>query len=221
MSNNEPAAVYKIVAFIFAGSKKALGINDEVKAADRYEVYRVVAHAVVEVDDKGKSHIHEAGHGVLGGGIGLVVGGLLGLFGGPAGLLLFAIAGTAIGGWAGQHAGRPIPTEDIERLSAQMQPDSSAVLALVEQTQVEALVAGMAGYEARVIILAVSDEVSGEIYRATAIPGESPALEQTAPGEIHYAAALPGQTSSHSAAPTAAEHQELPATKPPDATLNT
>jgi hypothetical protein len=54
MSNNEPAAVYKIVAFIFAGSKKALGINDEVKAADRYEVYRVVAHAVVKLHNSSK-----------------------------------------------------------------------------------------------------------------------------------------------------------------------
>lgn len=193
MSNMDPTAVYKIVSFIFADRNRAVAISEDSAAIERFETCRVVAHAVVEVDDKGKSHFHEAGHAVLGAGLGLVAGGLLGLVGGPAGLLLFAAGGAVIGAKAGQDRGRPIPTEDMERLAAQMEPDSSALLVLLEEPQVETLVDSMASYGARVVVLSVSDEVSGEIHQATAMPGESQGLASTSSESIYHAAALPGQ----------------------------
>ncbi len=193
MSNMDPTAVYKIVSFIFADRNRAAAINDDPIAAEKFETASVVAHAVVEVDDNGKPHFHETGHAVLGAGLGLVAGGLLGLLGGPAGLLAFAVGGAVIGAKAGQHTGRPIPTEDMEQLAAQMQPGNSAYLVLVEESQIEALVDSMAVYGARVVVLSVSDEVSGEIHQATALPGESPALVDESSDKIYHAAALPGR----------------------------
>ncbi|MCB0203629.1 MAG: DUF1269 domain-containing protein [Caldilineae bacterium] len=194
MKNVDPTVVYKVVAFVFADRKRADAINDDPAANETFEAHKVVAHAVVEVDENGKAHFHEAGHAVLGAGLGLVAGGLLGLIGGPAGLLAFAVGGAVIGGIAGQHHGRPVPTEDMERLTAQMQPGNSAYLVLVEESQVESLVDSMAVYEAQVVILSVSDEASGEVQLATALPGESTALMDTSIDEVHQAAPLPGKT---------------------------
>lgn len=194
MKNVDPTVVYKVVAFVFADRKRAGAINDDPAANETFEAHKVVAHAVVEVDENGKAHFHETGHAVLGAGLGLVAGGLLGLIGGPAGLLAFAVGGAVIGGIAGQHHGRPVPTEDMERLTAQMQPGNSAYLVLVEESQVESLVDSMAVYEAQVVILSVSDEASGEVQLATALPGESTALMDTSIDEVHQAAPLPGKT---------------------------
>ena len=194
MKNVDPTVVYKVVAFVFADQKRADAINDDPAANEAFEAHKVVAHAVVEVDENGKAHFHETGHAVLGAGLGLVAGGLLGLIGGPAGLLAFAVGGAVIGGIAGQHHGRPVPTEDMERLTAQMQPGNSAYLVLVEESQVESLVDSMAVYEAQVVILSVIDEASGEVQLATALPGESTALMDTSIDEVHQAAPLPGKT---------------------------
>ena len=54
-----------------------------------------------EQDEKGKVHIHEPGHGGLGAAAGVVAGGLLGLIGGPVGVVR-AVGGGVVGGVAGQ-----------------------------------------------------------------------------------------------------------------------
>lgn len=202
MSSMEANAAYKIVAFIFDDGNKALAISDGLAAAKKYEAYQVVAHAVVEVDDKGKSHLRETGHGGLGAAAGVVVGGLLGLIGGPAGLLLFTIAGAAVGGMAGQISGRMISNEDMERLATQMQPGTSALMALAEETEAQTLVTEMAGYEAQVIMLEVSGEVSEEIHHATAIPGEPAALAKASADDIRYEATLPGEAPTRKTRPS-------------------
>jgi uncharacterized membrane protein len=164
-------AVYNIVAFVFADPKKAKTVSDELKAAqfEGTELgYRIVANAVVEVDDKGKAHIHEGGHGGWGAMGGAAVGGLLGLIGGPAGLLAWAVAGGVIGGFAGKYGGRAIPKADLEKLSAQMKPNTSAILVIIEDKGAEQLINQMAPYQAQVVTLTVGDETSGAIAQAVA-----------------------------------------------------
>ena len=66
MSKEPTNAVYNIVAFVFADPKKAKAVHDELKASKaeaKEQGYKIVANAVVEMDDKGKAHIHEGGHG--------------------------------------------------------------------------------------------------------------------------------------------------------------
>ncbi len=199
MNPTHSDAEYRIVALVFAGRAKARAVDEEIEQAGTYQAFQVVAHTVAEVDDKGKAHFHESGRGALGSGLGAGIGALLGLAAGPAGVVLLAAAGAAIGGVAGHHAGRPIPTEDLKKLATRVPPDSSAVLALVEETQAEALVAALAHYDdAKVAILAVSEDDAGELHVATALPGESRDLVQATSDEIHHAAALPGQAAPHS-----------------------
>ena len=130
---------------------------------------------------------------------GLVVGGLLGLIGGPAGLLAWAVAGGVIGGFAGKIGGRAIPKKDLEELSAQMKPNTSAILAIVEDKQAESLIDSMKGYKAQIVTLTVGDEVSGEIAQAVVADVEVPAPDAAAP----VAAAPAPAAAPASAAPAA------------------
>jgi uncharacterized membrane protein len=183
MSNEPKNAVYNIVAFVFADPKKAMAVHDELKASKaeaKEQGYKIVANAVVEVDDKGKAHIHEGGHGGWGATGGVVAGGLLSLLGGPVGLLAWVVAGGVIGGFAGKIGGRAIPKEDLEKLAVYMKPNTSAILAIIEDKSAENLINRMSPYQAQVVTLTVGDETSGEIAQAVAVSVEGPAPEAAA-----------------------------------------
>jgi uncharacterized membrane protein len=157
------AAVYNIVAFNFDGQDTARQTLKEAKKAGALDDYAVVVEAIVEQDEKGKVHFHEPGHGILGGTGGAVAGGLLGLIGGPAGLLAWTVGGAVVGGVAGKYLGRPIKKGDLKEIGEAMSPDSSAFLLLLEDMYTEDVVSSMSGYNANVVTLTVGDELSGQI----------------------------------------------------------
>jgi uncharacterized membrane protein len=204
-------AVYNIVAFVFADPKKAKQVHDELKASKaeaKAQGYKIVANAVVEVDDKGKAHIHEGGHGGWGAVGGMAVGGFLGLIGGPVGLLAWVVAGGVIGGFIGKIEGRAVPKEDLEKLAEQMKPNTSAILVIIEDKGAEQLINRMSPYQAQVVTLTVGDETSGEIAQAVEVQVEGPAPEAAAPSAE---AAAP---SAEAAAPPA-EAPAAPAAEAP------
>ncbi len=196
MSNQQKNVVYNIVAFIFADRNKAMLVHDELKASAKDEGYKIIANAVVEVDDKGKAHIHEGGHGGWGAAGGMAAGGFLGLIGGPVGLLAWVVAGGVIGGFTGKIGGRAIPKADLERLAEYMQPNTSAILAIVEDKSAESLITRMSPYQAQVVTLTVGDETSGEIAQAVAVEVEVPVSQVAAPN---------AETSAEAPATSAAE----------------
>ena len=116
-------AVYNIVAFNFDGKDTAKQTLKEAKKSGALEGYVIVVEAIVEQDEKGKVHLHEPGHGILGGSVGAVGGGLLGLIGGPAGLLAWTVGGAVVGGAAGKYLGRPISKGDLKEIGTAMTPD--------------------------------------------------------------------------------------------------
>jgi uncharacterized membrane protein len=128
----------------------------------------IVAEAIVSVDADGKTHIHEPGHGTVGSVVGAVGGGLLGLIGGPAGLLAWTVGGAVVGGVAGKYLGRPFSKGDLKEIGEAMSPDSSAFLLLVEDINSESVIDSMKGYNANVVTLTVGDELSGQIAQYTA-----------------------------------------------------
>jgi uncharacterized membrane protein len=164
----EKSAVYNILAFNFAGEDTAKETVKEIKKSGALEGQMIVAEAVVSVDDKGKAHIHEPGHGVMGGAGGAVVGGLLGLIGGPAGLLAWTVGGAVVGGVAGKYLGQPFAKGDLKEIGEAMQPDTSAFLLLVEDWSSETVIDKMKGVNANVVTLTVGDELSGEIAQMVA-----------------------------------------------------
>ena len=191
MSEQEGSAVYNIVAFIFADPNTAKEVSKELKHEAKGAGYKVIANAAVEVDAKGKAHIHEAGHGTWGAILGGGGVGLLSLIGGPVGLLAWAVAGGVVGGFAGKIGGRAIPKKGLEELAAKMQPNTSALLAIVEDKESEARIDSMKGYKAQVVTMTVGDEVSGEIAQGVAAEVEVPADAGAAPAAAPAAPAAP------------------------------
>jgi len=101
-------------------------------------------------------------------GAGSVMGILVGLIGGPVGLLAWTVGGAVVGGVAGKYLGRPFSKGDLEEIGDAMAPDSSAFLLLVEDVNSEATVDSMKGYNANVVTLTVGDDLSGQIAQYTA-----------------------------------------------------
>ena len=159
----EKSAVYNILAFTFEGKDTAKETVKELKKSDALDGQVIVAEAIVEQDEKGKVHIHEPGKGGVGTVVGVIGGGLLGLIGGPAGVLAWAVGGGVVGGVAGKYLGRPFSKGDLKEIGEAMSPDSSAFLLLVEDIESEAVVDSLKGYNANVVTLTVGDELSGQI----------------------------------------------------------
>lgn len=100
---------------------------------------------------------------------------------GPARLLIWAVAGGAVGRVVlGQRMGHAIPADDLKKLAAQMQPERMAILAMVEDEAAEQLIGDMQGYKAQVVTLTVGDGVPGEVASAVAVDVEAPAAPAAA-----------------------------------------
>jgi uncharacterized membrane protein len=175
--NKQGSSIYDILVFAFTDTKTADEVVNELKASQKLGGYKVVAEAVVIREADGSVHIHEPGKGGTGAAIGAVAGGAIALLGGPAGVLLLAVTGGVIGGVAGHFAGREIPADDLKQIGAQLPPNSSAFLALVEDTDAEAVVNNMKGYKANVVTVTLGDELSGTIAQATEAVVQVPASQ--------------------------------------------
>lgn len=160
------SSIYNILVFSFTDTHTADEVVNELKASQKLGGYKIVAEAVVIREADGSVHVHEPGEGGKGATIGAVVGGAIGLLGGPVGVLWLAAAGGALGGVAGHFAGRSIPPDDLKKIGEQLQPNSSAFLALVENTDAEAVVNSMSGVNANVVTVTLGDELSGTIAQS-------------------------------------------------------
>ena len=152
--------VYTVLAFCFANRSSAAEVLKELKAAKKLEEYHIVAEAVVEVDDTGKSHVHQHGRGGVGAAVGIMAGEALALLGGPVGLLAFAAAGGVIGGAAGHFVDQAFSKEDLAKLKEQLPPNSSALLTMAKESETEGITAGLKDYKAAVVTLALGAEAS-------------------------------------------------------------
>jgi uncharacterized membrane protein len=160
---NDSSAVYNILAFNFDGQDTAKETVKQIRSSGALEGYKIAAEAIVEQDENGKVSIHEPGKGGVGAAVGALGGGLLGLIGGPSGLLAWAVGGAVVGGVAGKYLGRPISKGDLKEIGEAMQPDSSAFMLLLEDKDSEDVIKSMSGYSANVVTLTVGDELSGQI----------------------------------------------------------
>jgi uncharacterized membrane protein len=95
--------------------------------------------AVVSKDAHGGlSVIQAAGEGPLGTGVGALLGGLVGLIGGPAGAAVGFASGTLIGSWSNLF-NLGVSRDFLDKVSGQLTPGKSAVVAEVEEDWVTPL----------------------------------------------------------------------------------
>lgn len=199
MSEQQSASVYHILAFTFPGKDRAAEVAKTLKIGAKDAGLKIVAGAIIEVDERGKTHVTQPGRGGMGTTLGVLAGGLLGLVGGPAGLLVWAAGGALLGGVAGKYLGRSLPQDELKQLGQQMDPNTSAILAIAEDKDAESVINSMEGYNANIVTFTVGDQLSGEIAQYVAAEVELPEEE---------AAAEPAE--GESAAP-AADSAEKPA----------
>jgi uncharacterized membrane protein len=168
MAQEKPQA-YHIVAYEFDGRKRAKDVVDMIRKGGRANDYKVPAWAVIEVDDKGKAHVSQSGHGGVGTAVGTGVGALLGLIGGPAGLLVWALGGALIGGLAGKYMGHHFDTNELKALTVGMGANTSAIIVIVEDKQIEEMEKALDEYGAKVVTVTMGSQLSGEMATYAAV----------------------------------------------------
>jgi uncharacterized membrane protein len=196
--SQEKSQVYHFVAYEFAGQKRADEVVDLLRKSGREQEYKVAAWAVIEVDDKGKPHVHQSGHGGKGTAAGAGVGLLLGLVGGPAGLLVWTLGGALLGGVAGKLMGHQFDKNELAALATGMGANTSAIIAIVEDKAAEAMAKTMGQYDAKIVTLTMGSQLSGELASFAAVDlgedaGETETTDaakaEAAPAEAKPAAA--------------------------------
>lgn len=161
---------YNVVAFVFDSKDLAEVIAKDVETNYLLEKYHVVAKGIVTKDKNGEVQFQgPSGHGGQGAAAGLVAGGVLGLLGGPIGLLAFSVGGAVVGGIAGHlHTGRSFHEEDLREFGDALEPDNSAYMVLAASADTDNVKLSMDGYKATVVTLPVSPELCAEIGAAVA-----------------------------------------------------
>jgi len=165
----QTASVYHLVAVELVGRDRAKQVVDLVRKEHRGSAYKVASWAVLEVDDKGKSHVTQSGHGSKGAGLGAGAGVVLGLIGGPAGLLAWALGGALVGGLAGKHMGNVFDPNQLKAIGAGMEPNSSALVVIIEDQGMEMFAAEMGAPDATIVTVSIGSQISGELSQVAAI----------------------------------------------------
>jgi uncharacterized membrane protein len=117
------------------GADQAL---DGLKQAKREEVFYYDDAAVVRRDAEGKVHIKESGDMTTGkgAGIGALIGGVLGLLGGPAGVAVGLGAGALVGGIAA-HGDAGFDNDSLKEIGAALPAGTSALAVTTSKDFVE------------------------------------------------------------------------------------
>lgn len=103
---------------------------------------------------------------------GALAGALVGLLAGPAGVVAGATAGAAIGRATTKKPELEFTEDVLKRVTNNMQPDSSAIVALVESERAESFVEALVNYDGRIIRQPLSAEMVEQLaeHRSTDKP---------------------------------------------------
>ena len=96
---------------------------------------------------------------VLGGSAGV----LLAVLGGPAGLLISGVAGAAVGGGLSRLKDKGVPNDQLSKMAEALEPNSSALVALVELVWVEQVIEEVAEFTKQVVKEELEAEVAGTL----------------------------------------------------------
>jgi uncharacterized membrane protein len=151
----------ELIVMAYPEKGQASQALDDLKALEKGRLVRLVDAAAVEKDQTGKARLIEtqdvdAKKGAL---AGAILGGLLGLLEGPVGVVVGAAAGAATGGMAARKVDMGFSDEFLKQVKGALQPGSSLILALVEETWAERVVEELGKREGKLIRHAVKSEI--------------------------------------------------------------
>jgi uncharacterized membrane protein len=203
MINESDVPVEVIVATFTRenGAKEALDQLKEVKKDGLIDIQNA---AVLRKDEEGKVHIKETADmsGRRGAGVGGVIGGVVGLIFPPS-ILATAAVGAAVGGLSAKLRDSGFQDERLRRVADGLQPNTSALIAVIEHTWVLKVEEQLREYGADVITEALRADIAAQLEEA-ADSGEK--LDAASPvsapveasGEPHMPS-TPGESEAHPA----------------------
>jgi uncharacterized membrane protein len=143
------------------GASKAL---KELQQAKKERMIGIKDAAVLRRDENNKLHISETtdevgpGRGAIVGGVG---GAVLGVIAGPVGWA--ALGGVAIGALAGKLHERGFPSARLQQIGESVRPDTSALLAVIEDKWVNEVETMVRAEAANVVTEAVSADIAQQL----------------------------------------------------------
>ena len=199
------------------GAEKALG---QLKQAKKDRLIGIRNAAVLWKDDKGKLHFKETAdmRGGKGAVIGGVIGGVVGLVFPPS-ILASAAVGAAVGGFSARLHDAGFPDDRLREVGKGLKPNTSALIAVIEDVWVREVEAELQQYGADVVTEAVRADIASQLESEQ--PVEVPvasgtASDTTASSASTQSAATPG-TSTSDTSTTAPASGETP---PPESTAS-
>ncbi|HEX5155939.1 MAG TPA: DUF1269 domain-containing protein [Ktedonobacterales bacterium] len=189
------------------GAEKALG---ELKQAKKDRLIGIRNAAVLWKDDKGKLHFKETAdmRGGKGAVIGGVIGGVVGLVFPPS-ILASAAVGAAIGGFSAKLHDAGFPDDRLREVGKGLKPNTSALIAVIEDVWVREVEAELRQYGADVVTEAVRADIASQL--------ESEKVEVPVAGSATTGATNTTATASDTSASSAStQGAATPGTSTPD-----
>lgn len=166
MNDTQTQGVAAVGFLIMAFTEETAG--DEalkaMKEAKKQNQFYFENAAVIRQDAKGKVHYQETGDMRMGkgAGAGALIGGVLGILGGPAGIAIGASAGAAIGA-AATHGDAGFRDESLKTVGLALKPGTSAVTAITSDAFLRAVQKQVPVEDIRRVVSNLAAEISAKL----------------------------------------------------------
>lgn len=166
MNDTQTQGVAAVGFLIMAFTEETAG--DEalkaMKEAKKQNQFYFENAAVIRQDAKGKVHYQETGDMRMGkgAGAGALIGGVLGILGGPAGIAIGASAGAAIGA-AATHGDAGFRDESLKTVGLALKPGTSAVTAITSDAFLRAVQKQAPVEDIRRVVSNLAAEISAKL----------------------------------------------------------
>lgn len=167
-----------LVVVAYPEEGKAKEVLKQLKALQSQGLISIVNAAVMVKNEKGKVSISETGDTDAKGGaiIGGIAAGLIALFNpiGALGVIAMTAGGAGVGALITHFMDLGFPQEDLKDLSESLTPGSSAIIALVEHTWVDALADALEQYAGKLYKRSIKANIADQLTeQAKAVSVES------------------------------------------------
>jgi uncharacterized membrane protein len=154
----------ELVVKVFDNTEKANEALDFVEDLHKRKTLKILNAAVLVKEEDGTTSLHdtrdiEPKKGRL---LGAVTGGLIGLVGGPAGVVVGAVVGAGAGHVAAKKLDFGFSDKFLENLQEHLQPGSSALVVLVEDTWAVSLSESLKDDKGVILQQTITDELVKE-----------------------------------------------------------
>lgn len=146
------------------GAKEAY---QELKAAKKQKLIRILDAAIISMNPKGKIKIHETGDtsgtkgAVIGAAVGTIVPGIGNIVGG--------IVGAAFGGLAAKLSDSGFNNRRLAKIGEGLKPGTSAIVAFIEHKWVDDLESALEEEGADVLTQAISDDIQESLTKGKTV----------------------------------------------------